>query len=156
MTQHTLGTLLRTLIERLDADVEARYRADGLDYRPRFTPVVRALVDLSAPSIADIARHVGMRHSAISQTVGQMQRTGLVTTTAGSDGRERIVTPTAELTTMIPSLQRHWDATSAAEVSLNADLPASLTAVVRAALSALDEQSFERRAANHFDKGIGQ
>ena len=42
----SLGTLLRTLIDALDGDVERAYAQAGLDFRPRFTPVVR-LVSLS-------------------------------------------------------------------------------------------------------------
>ncbi len=47
----TLGTLLRHLIELLDGAVEQTYRDAELDYRPRYTPVLRAL----------IARGPGMR-----------------------------------------------------------------------------------------------
>ena len=38
-----LGTQLRHLIELLDGDVAQTYANAGLDYRPRFTPVMRVL-----------------------------------------------------------------------------------------------------------------
>jgi DNA-binding MarR family transcriptional regulator len=151
MNSHTLGTLLRTLIDRLDGDVEARYIADGLDYRPRFTPVVRALDELGPASIMAIASHVGMRHSAISQTISQMQRRDYVTLSRGVDGRERIVTATHKLVEMLPLLKRHWDATAAAVESLDNDLSTPLTSSIRAALTALDETGFAERAATRFN-----
>ena len=40
----TLGTLLRNLSETLDRAVEEAYRDAGLSYRPRYTPVFRALL----------------------------------------------------------------------------------------------------------------
>lgn len=148
-----LGTLLRNLIDRLDADVEQRYLDDGLDYRPRFTPVVRALDALGPASIAVLARHQGMRHSAMSQTVAQMARLGLVRQVAGKDGRERIVTPTRKLSVLLPRIRRHWQATNAAAADLDACVPHSLAATVQAALDALDERSFSDRARHYFDAG---
>lgn len=148
-----LGTLLRNLIDRLDADVEQRYIDDGLDYRPRFTPVVRALDALGPASIAVLARHQGMRHSALSQTVAQMTRLGLVRQVPGKDGRERIVMPTRKLTKLLPRIRRHWHATHAAAADLDASLPHPLAATVQAALDALDERSFAERACHHFHAG---
>ncbi|WP_140719000.1 MarR family winged helix-turn-helix transcriptional regulator [Pseudomonas sp. Hp2] len=148
-----LGTLLRNLIDRLDSDVEQRYIDDGLDYRPRFTPVVRALDALGPASITVLARHQGMRHSAMSQTVAQMVRLGLVRQVAGKDGRERIVAPTRKLSTLLPRIRRHWQATNAAAAELDASLPHPLAATLQAALNALDQRSFADRARHHFDAG---
>ncbi|MEY2504691.1 MAG: hypothetical protein QOG27_971, partial [Verrucomicrobiota bacterium] len=141
-----LGTLLRNLIDRLDGDVEQRYRDDGLDYRPRFTPVLRALLALGPASITTIARQVGMRHSAISQTVAQMQRQGMVKLAPGPDGRERIVAPTRALNAILPRLERHWAATNAAAAELEAELSHPLAATLHAAVEALDRRSFAERA----------
>lgn len=145
-----LGTLLRNLIDRLDGDVEQRYRDDGLDFRPRFTPVVRALAALGPTSIAAIARHQGMRHSAVSQTVAQMRRQGFVHLVHGEDGRERIVSPTPALTEILPRIEQHWTATNAAAAGLEAELPNPLAATLQAALEALDRRSFAERARIHF------
>ena len=141
-----LGTLLRNLIDRLDGDVEQRYRDDGLDYRPRFTPVVRALSALGPASITTIARQVGMRHSAISQTVAQMQRQGMVKLAPGPDGRERIIAPTPALNAILPRLEQHWAATNAAAAELEAELSHPLAATLHAAVEALDRRSFAERA----------
>ena len=46
-----LGTLLRRLLDLLDGDVQRAYDELGLDYRPRYTPVVVALLDLGPSSI---------------------------------------------------------------------------------------------------------
>ena len=41
---HALGTRLRTLLDRLDGDVASVYPRLGLhDYRPRYSPLIRAL-----------------------------------------------------------------------------------------------------------------
>ena len=87
---------MRHVLELLDGDV-AKFDADlGLGYyRPRFSPVVRALVALGPSSIRDLARAISVTHSAASQTVAQMSRRGLVALENGADARQRIVHLTA-------------------------------------------------------------
>ena len=87
----TLGTLLRQLIEHLDSAVEASYAGDGLDYRPRYTPIIRALITHGPATIRDLARRTGVSHSAASQTVAQMAKRNLVALTPGADARERVI-----------------------------------------------------------------
>lgn len=141
----TLGTLLRHLIEKLDGAVEQSYAASGLDYRPRYTPIVRALLELGPASIRAISRSAGVTHSAASQTVAQMLEKGLVRYEPGSDARERIValTPTAEA--MIPALRRHWDATNTAAARLDSELSMPLSDLLREAIEALDRAPFGER-----------
>ena len=84
----SLGTELRRLIDLLDSDVEKCYMSLGLRYRPRFTPVVKALEALGPSSIKVISRHSNLSHSAASQTVAHMTKEGLLTMREGADGRE--------------------------------------------------------------------
>ena len=143
----TLGTLVRRLIELLDDEVEAAYAAAGLDWRPRYTPVLRALLREGPASIKDLARQIGISHSAVSQTVTQMTRDALVVLKPGADARERIVSLTPRAEAMVPALQRQWAATNAAAAGLDAELPASLSGLVAEAITALERQPFGARIA---------
>ena len=145
ISKPTLGSLLRTLIERLDSDVEAAYRASGLDYRPRFTPVVRVLSEVGPSTIKAIAAHAGITHSAASQTVAEMARQGLVVTEPGADARERIVRLTDAALTLLPRLRRHWAATNAAANALETELGAPLAAIVADAIVRLEARPFLER-----------
>lgn len=147
----TLGSLLRNLIDHLDGAVEQAYRRSGLDYRPRFTPVVRTLLVSGPSSIRDLARHIHISHSAVSQTVAQMQKHGLVSLCPGRDGRERIVDLTPQARELLPTLHRHWTATSVAARDLEAELSVPLTRILREALAALDREPFSGR----LDKAAG-
>ena len=74
-THRGLGTLMRHVLELLDADAARVYADLGVpDYRPRYSPVVRALTELGPLSIRDLAGAVGVTHSAASQTAAQMAR----------------------------------------------------------------------------------
>jgi DNA-binding MarR family transcriptional regulator len=141
----TLGTLLRHLIEKLDGAVEQSYAQSGMDYRPRYTPVVRALIESGPASIRTISRSAGITHSAVSQTVAQMMERGLVSFEPGGDARERIVALTPVAKAMIPKLQQHWQATNAAAHVLDTELSMPLSDLLREAIDALDRSSFAQR-----------
>ncbi|MGH9163637.1 MAG: MarR family winged helix-turn-helix transcriptional regulator [Vicinamibacteraceae bacterium] len=141
----TLGTLLRHVIELLDGAVEEAYARAGLAYRPRYTPVVRALLALGPASIRAISRHAGITHSAASQTVAQMARRGLVRLRPGGDGRERIVALTSKARAMAPALRRQWAATNRAASRLETELRAPLSEVLRETIRALERRPFAAR-----------
>ena len=61
-SQRTHGVLLRRLIEHLDAAVEQAYADAGLDYRPRFTPIVRVLLAEGPSSLRVVSAAIGVRH----------------------------------------------------------------------------------------------
>ena len=143
-----LGTRLRHALDLMEADV-ARACADvGLaGYRPRFSPVMRALVDLGPSPIRTLAAAVGVTHSAASQTVAQMTRAGLVTLAKGADARERVVRLTDAGLAALPAIRAEWVATGAAAAQLDRELPYPLSDLVDALLAALDERPFRDRIA---------
>jgi DNA-binding MarR family transcriptional regulator len=137
---------MRHVLDLLDGDV-AQFDADlGLaDYRPRFSPVVRALVALGPSSIRDLARAISVTHSAASQTVAQMSRRGLVTLAAGADARQRIVRLTAKTESMLPTIEAEWAVTEEAIRELEAELPFPLTETLAAILRAVERRSLRQR-----------
>lgn len=145
MAAQTLGTLLRRLSEALDGAVEEAYRDAGLNYRPRYTPIVRALIDKGPATLRALAARTGVTHSAIGQTVIQMARDGLVTLTVGKDARERIVSLTPHAERIRPQLEGLWAATEAAARTLDAELGLSLPDLLAQALARLDETPFSER-----------
>jgi DNA-binding MarR family transcriptional regulator len=147
-----LGTRLRHLLELLDGEVAAHYPALGLGeaFRPRFTPVVRALDACGPAAIRDLARSLGVTHSAASQTVAQMARQGLVELAAGADARQRIVRLTPKAIALLPALEREWTATAAAARGFEAELPYPLSGpggLLQRALEALERQPMRDRIA---------
>ena len=141
----TLGTLLRHLIDLLDGEVEAAYQAADLAWRPRYTPILRVLMSRGSLSIKAIALEIGISHSAVSQTVTQMIKDDLVVLKPGADARERIVFLTDKTEQMIPRLQRQWAAVNIAAATLDQDLSAPLSGVVKEAIAALTEKPFGQR-----------
>lgn len=152
MVQKSLGVLVRHLLDLLDDDVEAAYRAAGLDYRPRFTPVMRHLDAAGGSSIRTIATAARITHSAASQTVAEMVRKGLVVTRPGEDGRERIVELTPLGAALLPRLKVFWAATNRAADELSLEIGASLPETLSLAISALEARRFLDRISEHLER----
>jgi len=141
----TLGTLLRHLIETLDGSVQAAYADLALNYRPRYTPVLRVLRELGSASIRTISQRAGITHSAVSQTVSQMSRDGLIEMQVGDDARERIVALSPAALAMLPTLEGQWAITNAAAQALDDELSMPLSQLVREAIDALERKPFKAR-----------
>jgi DNA-binding MarR family transcriptional regulator len=145
--EETPNALLRHLADLLDRAVEQSYVDAGLDYRLRYAPVVQALRELGPSSLRTISRHAGITHSAVSQTVAQMKKRGLIKLQASPDARERIVALTPKMEIMLRELRDSRGATDAATRSLNRQLSMPLSKLLREAIAALERLPFAERIA---------
>lgn len=144
-----LGTRMRHVLELLDGAVACVYTDLGVtDYRPRFSPVVRALVALGPLSIRDLASAVGVTHSAASQTVAQMARHGLLAVEPGTDARQRVAHLTSRARDLLPLIEAEWAATDAATAELEAELPAALGEILLWAERAVVSRPMRTRIAD--------
>lgn len=146
-----LGTLLRHLVDLLDGDVEAVYREQGLDCRSRFTPVIRHLESAGPSSIRQIALASGLTHSAISQTIAEMLKKGLVESRPGRDARERIISFTPAGEALLPRLHAIWEAIWAAADDLSEDIGQPLGDVLGRAITAVGRRPFRDRIASRIE-----
>jgi DNA-binding MarR family transcriptional regulator len=157
MGPHGLGTRLRHLIDLLDGDLTAVYRGNGLSgYRPRYTPVFRALLALGPAPITAIAVHSKQTHSAVSQTVAQMRRRKLVTSVKGKDARVRMIALAPAGERLLPRLEAQWQATNEAASLLDRELTMPLSTIVDEAIAALERQSFYERVRTRMRTAGGQ
>jgi DNA-binding MarR family transcriptional regulator len=143
-----LGTQLRHVLELMDADVAGVLADLGLvGYRPRFSPIVRALVAVGPLPIRELAKAVSVTHSAASQTVAEMSKRGFVVLEPGQDARQRVVRLTQQTREALPLIQAEWAATSSAARELDAELPFPLGELVPAIAAALERRPFRQRIA---------
>jgi DNA-binding MarR family transcriptional regulator len=148
----TLGTALRHLLDLLDGDVEATYREAGLKYRPRYTPMMRALTERPEATIRQLADIAGVTHSAASQTIAKMKTDGIVLFSSTADGRERAVKLSARGKSLLSQVRGHWDATNAAADELDSELSARLSGCVEEAIAALERTPFKERIRNNAER----
>jgi DNA-binding MarR family transcriptional regulator len=142
-----VGTLLRHILELLEGDVAQVYRDQCLaEYRPRFSPVVRALLAEGPLPVRDLAETIGVTHSAASQTAAQMARAGLVTHTPDpKDARRRLVALTPKARALLPQINAEWEATLAAMADLDAELSMPLAQLLTEVAEAVHTRPFRDR-----------
>ncbi|MGZ3184467.1 MAG: MarR family winged helix-turn-helix transcriptional regulator [Telluria sp.] len=141
----TLGTKLRHLIDLLDGAVNAAYGEAGLSYRPRYTPVLRALLAREPATIGELAEAAGITQPAATQTVGLMHKDGLLSIEPGADARRKLVRLSPAGRALVPELERCWRVTNAASAALEAELGYPLSRLVDEAIAALEQQPFSVR-----------
>ncbi|WP_018997650.1 MarR family winged helix-turn-helix transcriptional regulator [Hirschia maritima] len=141
-----LGTQLRHIIELLDGAVADSYEKSGLDYRPRYTPVMKALIQLKTCTISEIATHAKITQPAATQTVKLMAKANLISITKSEkDGRERLIGMTDYAKSITPQLQNHWTFTQQAAASLDNDLGYSFSEILNQVTQALAQKDFAAR-----------
>ena len=141
-----LGTQLRHLIDLLDGAVSNAYEEAGIDYRPRYTPVMRALEGGAPHTVGEIAEAAGITQPAATQTVALMIKQGLLDASPGiRDARQKVVRLSAQGQQLLPQLRVCWQATRAAADSLDGDMPYPLSEALAQAIAALQTKPFGER-----------
>lgn len=141
-----LGTQLRHLIELLDGAVQEAYAEAGLEYRPRYTPVMRALAGGRPHSVSQIAEVAGITQPAATQTVTLMLKEGwLLAQSSPTDARQKLLVLSPQGKRLLPKLQACWRATAAAADELDAELPHPLSDTLARAIDALVQRPFSER-----------
>lgn len=147
-----LGELLRYVGELVEQGAEARYAQLNLNYRARYTPVLRAL-SAGATTVSDITASSHLTQGAISQSVGLMESDGLVSRYALADGRKSGIRLTPAGRALVERLEPHWAVTFRAIGALEREIGHPLRQVLEDAARALEQQSFTERLVAAGRKG---
>ena len=140
-----LGTQLRHLLASLDGAVQDIYDRLGVEFRPRYYPVVRLLLERESAGVGAIAIATGVSQPAATQTINEMKKLGLVEQASGQDRRQHLLRLTAKGHELAGRLAKAWKAIDRAARSLDEELPCALEPVVASALAALQRQGFADR-----------
>lgn len=146
------GTRLRRLSERLDRDVSKLYEASGIDFEPRWYPVVALLDEREPLGVTQIAAALGLSHPAVSQVVRQLTEAGLVASSRDeSDERRRLLTLTNTARKRMGDLEPLWSAIALATEQLIGDEVPGLLILLDELDKALDTKGLGDRVHEHLD-----
>ncbi|MFC5946984.1 MarR family winged helix-turn-helix transcriptional regulator [Pseudonocardia lutea] len=141
---------LKDLLDTMDAAIAELYAQRGVrGVRTRFSMALIRLHHRGPMPIKELAAQIDVTHSAMSQTVTEMRKEGLVETAPGADARTREVTLTDQGRALVPFLEAEWRATEAAFAELDAALPYPMTRVISDVAAALRERPFLDRIRAH-------
>lgn len=142
--QFGLGELARHFTVLLDRGAEQVYRAKGLRYRPRYTPLMRALSE-GPCTISEMTLRARITQGAVSQTVKLMEEEGLIARRAGQDARQITVSLTEKGRHLLERLTAHWQTTFRAIENLEAEVGVPLREILGKAVEALENKDFSAR-----------
>ena len=150
-----LGELLRYVGELVEQGAQEHYRTMSLNYRPRYTPILRAL-QAGMHTVTDITTSTHLTQGAISQTIALLESDNLITRYAVNDGRKSGIQLTATGRSLVAKLEHHWLATFAAIATLEEEIGFPLRKVLEKTAQALEEQGFSARIATAKSDLVGR
>jgi DNA-binding MarR family transcriptional regulator len=133
------------LTAAFDGGVQQVYDELAVAFRPRFYPVVQVLQQCNSIGVSALAARTGMTQPAISQTLHEMERCGLIAWSQGKDKRVRHVTLSPEGQLLCERLVPIWQAAARAVATLEKEIGADLSKILEQASAALERQPFESR-----------
>lgn len=142
-----LGTRLKRIGERLQADTDEIITASGLGIGASQYPYLASLDRLGALTLGELAEAVGVSQPGATRSVNHLIRQGLLEAeSAAEDQRRKIVRLTAEGRRLVEIGEREiWPRVEAAVADLCAGLEGSLLAQLAAVEDGLDEAPLARR-----------
>ena len=141
-----LATRLRRLADRLQHDVSEVYVEHEVAVRARWFPLLVALARSAPRSISELARDLGLTHTAINQIAAEMGRSGLVVSGRHpKDARQRLLRLSREGERAVGRLAPLWSQIRAATAELTAESGHDVIGVIAAVEARLDERSMVDR-----------
>lgn len=116
-----VGSRLRRLSDYIMKEGKEVYRTNGIDFEPRWFPVFYLLSNEPSLTVVSIAEHLKITHSAVSQTVKELIKNDIITTSDHrSDKRKKALTLSPKGEELLHQMKPLW-----------ADIASSLNDMVR-------------------------
>jgi DNA-binding MarR family transcriptional regulator/N-acetylglutamate synthase-like GNAT family acetyltransferase len=104
------GSRLKRLVKRTDSDIAKIYSQLGVDFRPRWFPLLLALSENRRLSITGVANALHYSHTAVNKLAAEMSSHGLLQSAGDPhDGRKRMVRLTKKGRDTVASLRPVWE-----------------------------------------------
>lgn len=137
--------MLRRLVAALDGGTQQVYDRMGVDFRPRYFPIARHLLQQGPTAVSQLSDLLGTTQPAISQTLREMERDGLIDFQAGEDRRVRLASLSNKGLSLCRRLETVWEAAARSATDLSAEAGVDISAIVTRLLTALEQRSFATR-----------
>jgi DNA-binding MarR family transcriptional regulator len=104
-----ISTRLQRLSEQIRKDGRLIYEAHGIDFEPKWFPVVYALHIRSVLSVVEIAAEIGYTHPSTISLLKELEKNNLVRSGKDkADERKRLIRLTQEGKALIRKMQPVW------------------------------------------------
>jgi MarR family transcriptional repressor of mepA len=145
-----ISTRLQRLSERLRKDGALIYKAYGIDFEPKWFPVIYTLHFKPLLSIVEIASEIGYTHPSTISLLKELEKQKLIRSRKDKvDERKRLIQLTDKGIALIEQMKPVWRIMTAAIAEFT-DTSNNLMKAIIEAEGQLDQQSFLQRARRHF------
>jgi len=141
-----LSTRLQRLSEQLRKDGALIYKTFGIDFEPKWFPVIFTLSQKEILSVVEIANEIGYTHPSTITLLKELQKQGLIKSRKDKiDERKRLILLTPKGHELVTKMKPVWDIISKAldQISDNRN---NLLKAIDEAEEKISSQSFFQRA----------
>ncbi|SEI51035.1 Predicted N-acyltransferase, GNAT family [Dyadobacter koreensis] len=105
-----ISTRLQRISDRLRKDGLQIYKENGIDFEPKWFPVIYTLKDKPCLSIGEIAAEIGYAHPSTISLLKELEREKLIFSTKDKkDDRKRLIQLTPKAEELIKQMQPVWE-----------------------------------------------
>ena len=141
-----ISTRLQRLSEQLLKDGALFYKSYGIDFEPKWFPVVYTLHHKEVLSVVEIANEIGYTHPSTISLLKELEKQKLIRSKKDKvDERKRLILLTPKGQELILKMKPVWDVMSSVLKEI-ADNQNNLLQAINEAESKLTHQSFLQRA----------
>jgi len=144
-----LATRMQRLSDRMRKDGLLIYKAAGIDFEPKWFPVIYTLHKRPVLSVVEIAAEIGYAHPSTIGLLKELEKEKLIRSKKDKvDERKRLIQLTDKGKALIGQMKPVWEIMIAATKDL-IDTRNNLMKAIIEVEEAFDRQSFLQRARSH-------
>lgn len=141
-----ISTRLQRLAEQLRKDGVLIYKANNIEFEPKWFPVIYTLHFKPVLSVVEIAAEIGYTHPSTISLLKELEKEKLIRSKKDkADERKRLIMLTAKGRELIVRMKPTWEIMKAAAAEI-ADTQNNLMKAIAEAEEKLKQQSFLERA----------
>lgn len=141
-----ISTRLQRLAEQLRKDGVLIYKANNIEFEPKWFPVIYTLHFKSVLSVVEIAAEIGYTHPSTISLLKELEKEKLIRSKKDkADERKRLIVLTTKGQELIERMKPVWEIMKAAAAEI-ADTQNNLMKAIIEAEEKLKQQSFLDRA----------
>jgi DNA-binding MarR family transcriptional regulator len=138
-----VSTRLQRLADQIRKDGLLIYKANGIDFEPKWFPVIYTLHQKSTLSVVEIAAEIGYSHPSTISLLKELEKKKLIRSKKDkSDERKRLLTLTEKGAELVVQMQPVWSIMTEALSSFTVNLIKAIDEVEEK----MEQQSFYQRA----------
>jgi len=141
-----ISTRLQRISDRLRKDGLQIYKENGIDFEPKWFPVIYTLNEKSCLSVGEIASEIGYAHPSTISLLKELEKEKLIVSVKDkSDERKRLIQLTAKAEELIIKMKPVWGIMVAAMTELT-DTKNNMMLAITEVEAAFKKKSFLDRA----------